>query len=176
MGRTSSNENATPCGHGAHQWRRMAMNLRFHGCPRNPLRTSCVPKAPMQVKLRLLHIPAPLIGCDNVCLIFFLARCARGVCKLSETEFARIYVPTCCCYIGKREKAKERERERVKGKERGRGKRRCYWSVETTLACRLQATTLRYISPFTRSPQTHFPPLYVVKKFLGQSSSSSLTC
>ena len=44
--------------------------------------------------------------------------------RLVETEFARIYVPTCCCYNGKREKEKERgrEKEREKGKGKGKGK------------------------------------------------------
>ena len=90
-----------------------------------------------------------LVGCDNACVIFFLARCVRGVCQLLETELARNYVPTCCCYIGKREKERERERkketerekerekakERDTEKERGRGKRRCATGqFETTLA------------------------------------------
>ena len=50
----------------------------------------------------LVRLAVPLGGCDNACVIFFLARCARGGCKLSETELARIYVPPCCCYIGKK--------------------------------------------------------------------------
>ena len=34
---------------------------------------------------------------------FFLALlCYRGGCKWSGTETVRIYVPTCCCGIGKR--------------------------------------------------------------------------
>ena len=40
-----------------------------------------------------------------------------------ETELARIYVPTCCCDIGKREKEKERATEKERGREgHGKGK------------------------------------------------------
>ena len=52
----------------------------------------------------LRSLPVPLGGCANACVSFFLARCAavhRGGCKWSEPELALIYVPTCCCGIGK---------------------------------------------------------------------------
>ena len=49
----------------------------------------------------LRSLAVPLGGCVKACVSFFLPRCARGGCKRSETEIARIYVPTCCCGIGK---------------------------------------------------------------------------
>ena len=40
--------------------------------------------------LRSLALPAG--GCAKACVYFFLARCARGGCKWSETELVLIYV------------------------------------------------------------------------------------
>ena len=52
-------------------------------------------------------------GCADAWVEFFLARYSIGVCKLLESEVARIYVPTCCCCKGT-------EWEKEKGKERGK--------------------------------------------------------
>ena len=40
----------------------------------------------------LRSLAVPLGGCAKACVNFFLARCARGGCKWSETELALIYV------------------------------------------------------------------------------------
>ena len=40
----------------------------------------------------LRSLAVPLGGCDNTCVNFVWARCARGSCKLLETELARICV------------------------------------------------------------------------------------
>ena len=77
---------------------------------------------------------------QRIC-VFFLACCARGVRSntwLLEGERARIYVPICCCDSGI-----------------------CVFNLHfcvtrCDILVLLHATTLRYISPFTHSPQTHF--------------------
>ena len=38
----------------------------------------------------LRSLAVPLGGCAKACVSFFLARCARGGCKWSETELALI--------------------------------------------------------------------------------------
>ena len=43
-----------------------------------------------KLRLRELTFPAPLVGCANACVSFFLARCARGGCKHLGPESARI--------------------------------------------------------------------------------------
>ena len=40
----------------------------------------------------LRTVAVPLGGCAKGCVSFFVARCARGGCKGSETELALIYV------------------------------------------------------------------------------------
>ena len=40
----------------------------------------------------LRSLAVPLGGCANAGVSFFLARCARGGCKWSDTELALIYV------------------------------------------------------------------------------------
>ena len=45
MGRTASTESATLCGDRARRVREMQARVRFAGCPRNPLRRSCVSSA-----------------------------------------------------------------------------------------------------------------------------------
>ena len=44
----------------------------------------------------LRSLAVPLGGCAKACVRFFLARCARGGCKWSETELALIYVRSLC--------------------------------------------------------------------------------
>ena len=44
----------------------------------------------------LRTLAVPLGGCAKACVSFFLARCARGRCKWSETELALIYVRSLC--------------------------------------------------------------------------------
>ena len=44
----------------------------------------------------LRSLAVPLGGCAKACVSFFLARCARGRCKWSETELALIYVRSLC--------------------------------------------------------------------------------
>ena len=44
----------------------------------------------------LRSLAVPLGGCAKACVGFFLARCARGGCKWSETELALIYVRSLC--------------------------------------------------------------------------------
>ena len=44
----------------------------------------------------LRSLAVPLGGCAKACVNFFLARCARGGCKWSETELALIYVRSLC--------------------------------------------------------------------------------
>ena len=44
----------------------------------------------------LRSLAVPLGGCANACVSFFLARCARGGCKRSQTEPALIYVLALC--------------------------------------------------------------------------------
>ena len=41
-------------------------------------------------------LAVPLGGCAKAGVSFFLARCARGGCKESETELAVIYVRSLC--------------------------------------------------------------------------------
>ena len=38
-------------------------------------------------------------GCANACVSFFLACCARGSCKRSETETARTYARSLCHWV-----------------------------------------------------------------------------
>ena len=44
----------------------------------------------------LRTLAVSLGGCAKACVSFFLARCARGRCKWSETELALIYVRSLC--------------------------------------------------------------------------------
>ena len=44
----------------------------------------------------LRSLSVPLGGCANAGVSFFLARCARGGCKRSDTELALIYVRSLC--------------------------------------------------------------------------------
>ena len=44
----------------------------------------------------LRTLAVPLEGCANACASFFLAHCARGGSKWSETELALIYVRSLC--------------------------------------------------------------------------------
>ena len=44
----------------------------------------------------LRSLAVPWGGCTKACVIFALARCARGGCKRSETELALIYVRSLC--------------------------------------------------------------------------------
>ena len=39
----------------------------------------------------LRTLAVPLGGCAKACVSFFLARCARGRCKWSETELVQKY-------------------------------------------------------------------------------------
>ena len=44
----------------------------------------------------LRSLAVPLGGCAKACVNFFLARCAGGGCKWSESKLALIYVRSLC--------------------------------------------------------------------------------
>ena len=47
-------------------------------------------------RANLRSLAVPWGGCAKACMNFFLARCARGGCKWSDTELALIYVRSLC--------------------------------------------------------------------------------
>ena len=59
MGRTASTESATLCGDRACRVREMQARVRFTGCPRNPLRRSCVSSARNAGESAIRRLPAP---------------------------------------------------------------------------------------------------------------------
>ena len=58
MGRTASTENATLCGDRACRVREMQARVRCGGCPRNPLRRSCVSSARNAGESAICPVPA----------------------------------------------------------------------------------------------------------------------